>query len=391
MTSMISKPPKGQKAKPRQSNNSRGMLEATFYLLGLLFVGFLGLSIFAFTRPLTRAADKIPYQQESNYFYSAAGTPGVYDTEMVRTGEPVFPALTCFLNIGLTYNILGGQFQNISGSHQMYARIMDEPSGWQRTLPLIPQTAFSGSSYFSMVSLDLCQLAALVNMVETETGLHTNTYTVEIITNIAFAASASGRGITDTLDPILTFKFDKVHFYLATDGSGVDPLHFSKAGLAESSDLQTNKMNILGWEPAIEMLRAISLAGFGMSLSILMVTGWYFSNNSQEEIIRLKHGDLLMDVDEQSLGPISPVVEVSSINDLAKFAERQNTMILHVADGPYHKYFVQNNKVTYRYILSGDENGIANAKAIKNEQPRYVRRPGEYHGPDTASASKEML
>ena len=116
MTSMITKPSKGKKGKNNPSVNLGGMLEGTLYLLGFLFLGFLGLSIFAFTRPSTRTADTIPYQQDGNYSYTATGTPGVYDTEMVRSGEPVFPRLACFLNIGLTYNIQGNQLQNVSGS-----------------------------------------------------------------------------------------------------------------------------------------------------------------------------------------------------------------------------------------------------------------------------------
>src|SRR5688572_23279489 len=78
MTSMVTKSPKNQKAKSHPAFKLGGIFEGTLYLLGFLFLGFIGLSIFAFTRPITRNANGIPYVQESNYFYSAAGTPGVY-------------------------------------------------------------------------------------------------------------------------------------------------------------------------------------------------------------------------------------------------------------------------------------------------------------------------
>jgi len=237
MSSTITKPLKGKKGKHNPSVKLSGMLEGALYLLGFLFLGFLGLSIFAFTRPSTRTADTIPYQQDADYSYSATGTSGVYDTEMVRSGEPVFPKLTCFLNIGLTYNIQGNQLQNVSGNHQMIARIMDTPSGWQRTIPLLSQTAFSGTSFFSMATLDLCQLETLVNLVEKETGLRTNTYTVDIVTNIGFTANASGQIITGVFDPTLSFKYDKVHLYLANTNSEMDPLHITKKDLAGSSNV----------------------------------------------------------------------------------------------------------------------------------------------------------
>lgn len=68
---------------------------------------------------------------------------------------------------------------------------MNQAAG-QCTIPLLSQTAFTGSSNFNMATLDLCELEALVNLVEQETGLRTNTYTVEIVTNIVFTAT-SGR------------------------------------------------------------------------------------------------------------------------------------------------------------------------------------------------------
>ncbi len=151
MSSMIIKRPQNKKGKNLPSVNFGGVLEGGLYLFGFFALFFLGLSIFAFIRPLTRPAEKIQYQQESHFTYSATGTPGIYDTEMVRSGEPVFPRLTCFMNIGFTYNVLGDQLQGVSGSHQLIARVMDEQSGWQRTIPLNQQAAFRGNS-FSTVS-----------------------------------------------------------------------------------------------------------------------------------------------------------------------------------------------------------------------------------------------
>jgi signal peptidase I len=369
MTSMISRSPKAQRGKSRPALKLGGIFEGTLYLLGSLFLAFIVLSIFAFTRPVSRSADGIPYVQESNYFYSAAGTPGVYDTDTVRTGEPVFPALTCFLNIGHTYNIQGAGLQDVSGSHQMYARIMDEPSGWQRTIPLIPQTAFNGTSHFSMVSLDLCELTTLVNMVETETGLRTNTYTVEIVSNIAFTANAAGQAHTDTLDPILAFKFDKVHFWLAAEGE-VDPLHISKDGLAVVSGYQPNTFSLLGWEATVRSVRVISLIGLGLSLTALTAAAWVLYrtvHSSQDTLIRLKYGGLLMDVYENMVETTSTNIDVASIDDLARLAERQNTMIQHLTRNFLHYYLVQGNGVTYRYVISSGQKGLMEVEPTQED------------------------
>ncbi len=365
MSSMITKPSKGKKRKNSPSINLGGMFEGTLYMLGFFVLGFLGLAIFAFTRSSTRTADTIPYQQEGNYSYTATGTPGVYDTEMVRSGEPVFPRLACFLNVGLTYNLAGNQLQNVSGSQQMFARIMDQPSGWQRTIPLLPQTAFSGSSHSSMATLDLCQLETLVNLVEKETGFRTNTYTVEIVTNIAFSAIASGQAISGAFDPVLAFKYDKVHLYLANTNDA-NPMHITKEDHAGSTNVEANTVPLLGWEPTVGFVRAFALLGLGISFSGLVIVGlsvFNIARQNEHALIRLRYGSILVDVYEKYLYPTSTVIDVTSMDDLAKLAERQGTMILHMTVNFLHYYLVQDDGITYRYVVSTGKKGIIEESA----------------------------
>ena len=360
------------------------MLESMLYLLGALFIGFLGLAIFAFTRPATRTANTIPYQQDGIYSYTATGTPGVYDTGMVRSGEPVFPRLACFLNIGLTYNITGNQLQNLSGSQQMFVRIIDLQSGWQRTIPLLPQTAFGGNPYFSMATLDLCQLETLVNLVEKETGLRANSYTVEIVTNIVFTAVISGQVISDTFDPILAFKYDKVHLYLANTNDEIDPMRITKEGLANSSSMQASTLSLLGWETTVNFIRLFSLLGLGISFSGLAIMGLSIFNmtrQNEEALIRLRYGSMIVDVHEKSLEFTSTLIDVTSMDNLAKLAERQGTMILHMTRNFLHYYFVQDNRVTYRYVISMGRKGIVENESSHDEALRTAPDLEQYNLP----------
>ena len=360
MAGMLIKPPQNGNRRNRSSGLIDGMLEGLLFVTGFVFLAFLGLGIFTFTRPLTAPADNIQYQQEGFFFYSATGAPTVYDTDTVHSGEPIFPKLTCFLNVGFAYNILSAQLQGISGSYQMVARVMDNQSGWQRTIPMVQETAFKSNSYFTMTTLDLCQVETMVNLVEQETGLHAGTYDLDIVMHVATASTMAGTAITDTFDPTLVFKFDKTHFFLAADPSKADPMHFSKQGQAGNANLQANTIPLLGWQPSVLSLRVISLLGLGLSLVLLMMTGWYVFNKARQSpdaLFRLKYGALLVDVYEQNLDPTAQVIDVSSMDDLAKLAERQNTMILHMIVNFLHYYLVQSNGTVYRYVFSSGKRG----------------------------------
>lgn len=368
MFDMIKKPSqRSKKEKKIPLGNFERMPEGALYVFGFLALLFLVLGIYSFTRPLHRSADNISYQQDGYYYYSATGTPGVYDTDVVRSGEPVFPKLTCFLNIGHTYSVTGGHLQGISGTHAMSARIMDEQSGWSRTIPLNTETSFVGNSYFTMATLDLCQIESLVNLVEQEAGLNQTAYTLEISANAAFTASVGGAQISDSFSPRLVFKYDKVHFYLFTDKSqSDDPLRSSKQGMAGSAASQPNTISILGLKPAVWIIRVVSLIGFAFSLLGLIGTGmnvYRTASQSQDALIRLKYGGMLVDVYEQNLAPSSSVIDVATMDDLARLAERQGTMILHMTRNFLHYYFVQSNGTTYRYVISAGRKGAVETEA----------------------------
>jgi signal peptidase I len=344
------------KGKTKPAANSTEWFEMALYALGFIALVFLGLSIFAFTRPVMRTADKIKYQQIGVFFYSAAAPSGIYDTDAVRSGEPIFPKLTCSLNVGFVYNLAGGRFQEISGSQQLNAYVINEQSGWQRTIPLQAETTFSGDSYSTSAALDLCQVQALVDSVEQETGYHPGTYTLAIIPHVAINANAAGQVLSDSFEPKLIFNFDKVHFFLAGGSKpGTDPLQSSKDGLLIPTTTQANTVSVLGFEFGILDLRILGLAGLGVALLGLLFLGWYVydaTRRSQEAMIRIKYGAMLIDVYDQDFESISPVIDVASIDDLAKLALRQNAMILHMKRDYLQYFLVQSEGATYRYVIS---------------------------------------
>jgi hypothetical protein len=351
------------------------MLEGGLYLFGFFTLVFLCLSIVTFIRPLTRPADKIQYQQESLFSYSATGAPVIYDTEEVRSGEPVFPRLTCSLDVAFTYNVFGDQLQGISGSYQLIARVMDEQSGWQRTIPMNQKTAFSGNSFSTISNLDLCQIVSLVNMLEQETGLRANSYTLEIIPQVVMTASAVGNQILDSFEPRLVFRFDKVHFSLSTPNGQEDPLQLSKQSSADNSSREANTLPVLGWEPTIGTTRAIASLGLVFSLIGLLIVGARFyatAQQSQEALIRLRYGALLVNVYERDLEPASRPVDVTTIDELAKLAERHNTVILHMTLKFRHCYLVQCNGLTYRYVFSAGKRDVPETEPPRQQIINYV-------------------
>lgn len=367
VSGMIMKSPVERQEGFRVFKKPRGTSEGGIYLFGFLILVFMALAIISFLRPLTRAADNLTYQQEGDFSYSAIGAPGIYDSDRVHSGEPVFPQLSCFLDVGFTYHLVGAALQDMAGRYQLVARVSDKQSGWQRTILLNQETQFSGMTYTTEARLDLCQVTALVDFVEQETGLHPNFYTLEIINHTAFTGNLAGRKAGDTFDPSLVFNFDKALFYLAANNTQTDPLHASKASLLNSPDLQVNTFSIFGLQPAVRDVRLISLLGLALSIIGLFVSWlviYHLGQQSQVVLAKLKYDSLLMDIYEGSLETNSTMIDVACMDDLAKLAERQRTMILHMHADYLHYYYVQNNGTTYRHVISVNKNGIIDSAPI---------------------------
>jgi hypothetical protein len=344
---------------------------AGFSLLAILF---LALGIYSFTRPVDLPAATFPYQQTGDYYYSATGTPGVYDSDVVQTGEPIFPKLTCFLNVGFTYAITGERLQNVTGTQSMYARIMDVQSGWQRTVPLYPETPFSGTSNFTMATLDLCEVESIVNLVEAQAGLKQISYTLEIVNDVKFTASADGSVFSDTFSPTLVFNYDKIHFFLAEDADA-SPLHSVKSGMTGSAAVQANSISLFGFAIPVWMLRFAAVFGLIASVIGLGLAGmslYRTASQTEEGMIRLKYGGVLVNVHEQNLEPYSAAVDVNTMDDLARLADRHGVMILHMKRNFLHYYFVQSNGATYRYVVSTGKKGVAAADEPQEEKQEVV-------------------
>jgi signal peptidase I len=354
-----------KKKNNKNHNNSsfKWTFEYSLYSLAAAGLVFLGLSIFAFIQPLKRIGDSIKYEQTGVFSYSAAGTPGVYDSGSVSSGEPVFTRLTCALNLdflGFIYTLNGEPIENVAGKQQFYAKVLDQQSGWQRTFPLSQEAVFSGTSYKNTTTLDLCQVEALVSSMETETGVHLSpSYQLIIVSRISANGNIAGGDFNYVFEPKLTFKFDSLHFYVENDATQPDPMKTIKTGAIINSSQVDNSFQLFQLKISILAVRIIAVVGLLFSLGGLVFMGRNFfraTKSSPEMLIRLRFGSIMIDVYDQRLKELKPVIDVAKIDDLAMLAERHNAMIMHLVDDHAHFYLVQIEGTTYRYVTGKNRN-----------------------------------
>lgn len=351
-----------------------GTLEVSFFALGLIALVSFILGFIAFSRPTTRIAhDEISYQHLGIFSYTASAPQGVYDSSAIKSGDPIFTRLTCSVDVNFQYNLIASQAENIAGVYQLTAIISEQVSGWQRSIPLQEQASFDGTSFGTSAKLDLCEAEGLIQSMEQGTDFHPGSYTLTIMPNINLKGEISSRELQDNFNEGLVFKYDRIHFYLINEGEKSNSLNLTETGILQWDHEQANTWLLFGVEIAIPVLRMVSLFGLVVSLIAIAMLGsrlQSLSRNDREAFVRMRYGAMLIDVQDAALLNGAGMVEVTAIEDLAKLAERFNTVILHERHGASHAYYVRGEGTAYRFVMTdGTRSAVpeGDAKILEGE------------------------
>ena len=353
----------GSPEPPKSSSDQGHMLEGAFFVLGLVAFASFVLGIVSFSRPTTRTVkNDLVYDQLGFFAYSASAPQGVYDANAVKSGDPIFPRLTCSIDVTFQYTLIAQQAENISGSYQLTAVISEPLGGWQRTMTLQDEAVFNGNAVGTSAKLDLCKMEELAKSMEQTTDFHPSVYILTVSPNIKLNGSISGRLLDASFDPALTFRYDRVRFYLQSEGQPGDMLNIIETGILSGQRTEANTMRLPGMEPAVSLLRWMAVIGLVVSLGGLLFLGMRLQNLSHTNpagFIRTRYETMMIDIKNTDMIDASTVVEVSSIEDLAKLAERFNAMILHAEFSQSHAYYVQAEGTTYRFVMNSRKTGAA--------------------------------
>jgi signal peptidase I len=331
------------------------IFEILFFVFGFIAFVSLILSVISFTRPaLISKSDEVNYQHIGLFSYDAAAPSSVYDSSTLQAGEPIFPNLTCSIHLNFQYYLIGDSTQNLAGKYSITAQIIEPQTGWKRSIPLQVESAFSGNTFNSQNDLNLCKVTALIESMETETGFHPSQYNLLIAPQVSIMGQIEGRNLQDIYEPHLMFKFDRVNFSVVKTDPESNPFNQTRPNFIREMHNRPNTISLFGAERSVTSLRLLALIGLVVSL-IGMWAMWIYIQSlihtNPDAVIQMKYAAMVVDILSDGAKPSLQPVEVLSMEDLAKLAERSNTMILHEVQGQVHNYLVQTERFAYLYSI----------------------------------------
>ncbi|MCC7118429.1 MAG: signal peptidase I [Anaerolineales bacterium] len=334
-------------------------LEALTFGLGCIAFASLLIGLVAFSRPATRTVkNEVGYEQLGSFIYTASASASVYDANTLQSGDPIFPKLTCIVDMQFQYLLIAQQAEKITGTIQLTATVAEPVSGWQRVVELQKEMAFSGSSVSANAKLDLCKIEKLTQALEQDAEVHPGSYTLTVSPNIKVKGRIADHELDSAFNPGLEFRYDRQQFYLVNEeeeDKEVNLLHTVETGALSAPQLEANTIKVFNLEFAVPALRLIAILGLIVSLSGLAFLGKRLrtiSQNDPVQLNRIRFGSIAINVQNAKALDSKSALDVSSIDDLSKLAEKFNAPLLHAERNQTHVYYVQGEGTTYRFTLS---------------------------------------
>jgi signal peptidase I len=343
---------------PERVGRSRGAAianseELLFALATVVFAALL-LGAFAFTRPVTRSTlEDISYTHTGTWSYSAAAPAELYDTPAAQTGAPIFRRLASTVALHFTYRLAGDQPADLHGDYRLVAEINDV-SGWKRTVELTPPTAFSGGAFVADTTLDLARVQALIDTFERNIGSQRPQYILAVVPQVRVNGQLAGQALDDEFAPRLEFQLDRQELLLQKDGAGQNSLQPVKPGLLKRERTQPNTLVLFGLVLEVARAGQIVLVVLALALSCGAWLAMRRGNgawNDETARIQRKYGPLLIVVRERC-ALLDAAVELATIDDLARLAERGGHMLMHQLEQGVACYFVHDAGITYCYRVA---------------------------------------
>jgi signal peptidase I len=324
---------------------------------GVAALAIAALGLIAFSREATTELDrKVPYRESGSFAYWADVPPGVvYSDGRVDTGEPVFLRVVDQLRTRFEYRVRTDAALNTSGRIAL-AAIVSDADGWQRRIDLGPASDFEGDFAAASGTLDLRRVQKLIADVEHATGVAHESYTVTLAASVDLGGRLAGVEVSDQFTPALKFRLDPLALTLDEDTSGrLAPV---RTRSAQEHLVRPGALSALGTEIRVTALRRITVAVGLVLLVVLLVIAILRAKalrRGESFRIEARYGHLLVPVSPSASEAFGPLVDVATMEGLARLAEPGNRPILHSERLGGHSYFVEDGGVVYRYSTGGAE------------------------------------
>jgi signal peptidase I len=334
----------------------------------------IGMSLLAWTAPQRRTVpEHVGYRQSGTFAYAATTTPGaVYRTGHATTGQPIFARLAGPVQAQFAYALHAHAVRGLSGTAAMDI-VLASPNGWMRTVPLQAPTAFAGPHVTLAGIVHLRRLERLLARVAAATAQPGAAFTLTLVPDVRVHGTIGGHPFAAAYSPQLPFTltpYELAPVLPGTPQGAVPPparlapvFHPGANGSVVAATTVAQSIGVRRLQVPVTIARIAGLVGALVALAALaFAVRLYRRSRGADEPTRIaaRYGESIVSVVHSSLGTHGDLVQVRSIEELARLAERYESMIIHEQTDLGHAYLVADGATLYAYLAEapGGERGL---------------------------------
>jgi hypothetical protein len=340
---------------------ARGLLVAGAVALA----AFGALAVLAYSRPATVSRTVVGgYAHTGTFAYEARARHGAaYPDGKVVTGQPVFLRLSRLVDVSFDYRFTAERPAVIEGTAALALRIADE-NGWERTIPLVAASPFSGPAARVEAVLDLKRVTGILARYQASTGASVSSARVTVVPRLEVRGSTGGTVVAEPFAPELPFTLDGVALRLVEPETTAPAATTEEQAVVAASPLAPRaEGSAVVVEPAplalgpwvsVGVDRARSLAALGVVASLLALALAAAlllrrAGDTERDRIAARFGSRI--VPARATIPESRwVTELDDIESLVRIAEAYDRIVLRVVDPDgSDAYLVDDGIALYRY------------------------------------------
>ncbi|MEM3437512.1 MAG: DUF5305 family protein [Nitrososphaerales archaeon] len=303
-------------------------------------------TFYVYQQPIYKTVILGTYQQSGIYNYTAQLKPNIiYNKTILKPNEGIlYTNIVNYVNVTFTYTFTcTPEPINQTILHQILIQL-ESPGKWTRNLTMMEAwELFQLTNDLNFTfQINPEKIAEIIMQIENETGLSLPNYRINISPTIYVMANLTTSIIEDTFNPKLTVAFvqdPSIGKYIA-----IWPLKTSVEKI-------TGTKQIL--QPWIANMRiASTIFAIASASGLTILTGLYIKTKPKVKTISkimAPYKDIIAET-TQKPPETNTVVEVKSLEDLAKIADKMNKPILYLRDED-HNFYVIDDKITYQYRL----------------------------------------
>ncbi|MDA0350710.1 MAG: DUF5305 family protein [Chloroflexi bacterium] len=340
----------------------------------VLIVVFAMLAFTSFRRSTESSeyVERLQYQQEASMHYEvtmarsslypggvflprgpALDTAAFQGVGSTATVDSFSTRLASDLEIGIHYELVSAAFadpavdpQALAGTVSATLEIQSGRDGWIQVRPLIGTQEFSGPTVDAIGTVNLRGIAALVERIEEETGIVPPQYLLRVVPTIELSGPIGVESIREVFSPVFTFAYNSTQ--VATDARLVR----GESRIIGQDVTSQERISYAGFQGSVSEARQIATAGLALSIAAVAIAGAMLQlgiGSDEDSHIRQRYRSRLVAVATSGSAHPRDTIQLASIQDLARVADRSGGLILSERGHRGTRYFVPDGDEIYEY------------------------------------------